>query len=337
MLALVEADGIFEGRQRVRLPVMDDPRSFQDALLRKVLEREVTVKTDDVVVQIYDTKTQEFQTLLQVPGNLSSCRLRITLRQSHDNEKAMTPSQEECDSQQFLALPWKEFDVNLSDGSFLVNGRPMRIQEVTNSGQGTGLNAWDGSIALTKYLEINAKEYIQGKVVLEVGAGTGLVGIAAAMMGARQVIVTDLEYSIANLKENIALNSQHLRAVDDSDKSVPVEAMILDWFKPDACELWKRDDICSDRGTIDTILASDVVWIDSLVLPLVHTLEYICTQTVKKGKIPPLILMSYQCRSTLTEQLLLNTLKGFSFEIYHTSKEEIKSERIQIFRITYKV
>jgi hypothetical protein len=114
-----------------------------------------------------------------------------------------------------------------------------------------------------------------------------------------------------------------------------MEALILDWFKPEAFQFWQDSNGDSKSEIIDTILASDVVWIDLLVLPLVHTLLFICTRAVEKGRAPPLILMSYQCRSSLTEELLLRTLAEHSFEIHHVPKEKTKSERIQVFKILY--
>lgn len=71
-----------------------------------------------------------------------------------------------------LALPWREFDVDLHHGGFEIAGKGLRILEESNTGKGTGLVVWDGSVMLAKYLEHSGK--VDGKRVLEMGAGTGL-------------------------------------------------------------------------------------------------------------------------------------------------------------------
>ncbi len=42
---------------------------------------------------------------------------------------------------------------------------------------------------------------------MELGAGTGFVGIACSILCAREIVITDLEYTMALMNENIALNT----------------------------------------------------------------------------------------------------------------------------------
>ena len=49
-----------------------------------------------------------------------------------------------------------------------------------------GCVVWDAAIALAKYIEMEkaqAKYNFQGKAVIELGAGTGIVGLVAAVKG----------------------------------------------------------------------------------------------------------------------------------------------------------
>ncbi|KAI3692730.1 hypothetical protein L6452_32552 [Arctium lappa] len=72
----------------------------------------------------------------------------------------------------------------------------------------TGSVMWDSGIVLGKFLE-NAVETgllgLQGKKVVELGAGCGLVGCIAALLGA-QVILTDMRDRLRLLKKNVEDN-----------------------------------------------------------------------------------------------------------------------------------
>ncbi|KAI3756613.1 hypothetical protein L1987_56435 [Smallanthus sonchifolius] len=72
----------------------------------------------------------------------------------------------------------------------------------------TGSVMWDSGIVLGKFLE-NAVEtgllVLQGKKVVELGAGCGLAGCIAALLGS-QVILTDMPDRLRLLKKNIEDN-----------------------------------------------------------------------------------------------------------------------------------
>ncbi|KAG7359806.1 methyltransferase-16 family protein [Nitzschia inconspicua] len=331
VLALVEADGIFDGCQRIRLPIANDVTTFRKSLLVAV---HVTPSIPgDIEIHIFDSKTQSFQSL--TPNLLptsSNCRLRLVIPPHHQQQKESATTKKSS-STKFPALPWREFDINLTDGTFLINGISLQINEVSNAGLGTGLNVWDGSIALAKYLESNPA-IVEEKKILEVGAGTGLVGIAAAILGAKEVVVTDLEYSLANLRGNILLNQPSVDEKPPKRKILPIEAKVLDWFRPQDFDCCSSEN-CKTTWIPDVILASDVVWIDSLVLPLVKTLHYFCSLAVTKQTSPPWIIMSYQRRSQVVEDHLFQALRDHGFKITCSPKEETRSQVIQIFRIAF--
>lgn len=57
---------------------------------------------------------------------------------------------------------------------------------------------------MTDYLYDHSQELVHGRTVLELGAGAGLPSIAAAIWGAKQVVVTD--YPDEDLVENMRMN-----------------------------------------------------------------------------------------------------------------------------------
>jgi len=65
---------------------------------------------------------------------------------------------------------------------------------------------WAGGMALARYLAAHA-DLVAGKRVLDLGSGSGLVAIAAAMAGAVGVLASDIDpYAVAAIAANAAAN-----------------------------------------------------------------------------------------------------------------------------------
>jgi hypothetical protein len=60
----------------------------------------------------------------------------------------------------------------------------------TDTKASNGGTVWNCSKALTSYLEHQTWEAMEGADLIELGAGTGLSGLAAAVLGARVTYVT---------------------------------------------------------------------------------------------------------------------------------------------------
>ncbi|NXU60700.1 MT21D methyltransferase, partial [Horornis vulcanius] len=97
-------------------------------------------------------------------------------------------------------------------------GPALRLEQ--RAAGGVGCVVWDAALVLAKFLETGACPLAR-RHVLELGAGTGTVGIMAATLGAN-VTVTDLEELQELLMVNIE-NNKHL--VTGS-----VRAKVLKWF-----------------------------------------------------------------------------------------------------------
>ncbi|KAH7520040.1 hypothetical protein FEM48_Zijuj08G0101500 [Ziziphus jujuba var. spinosa] len=96
--------------------------------------------------------------------------------------------------------------------------------------------------------------------ILELGSGTGLVGIVAALTLGAKVTVTDLPHVIPNLQFNADANASVL-----TTNGGVVHASPLRWGEADDVELVGRE--------FDLIIASDVVYHDHLYVPLLQTLQ----------------------------------------------------------------
>ena len=68
---------------------------------------------------------------------------------------------------------------------------------------------WNSGLQLAEFIEEDDQDWrVEGERVLELGAGTGLAGIVAALKGAKEVIISDYPASevIANIKNNVKRN-----------------------------------------------------------------------------------------------------------------------------------
>ena len=65
---------------------------------------------------------------------------------------------------------------------------------------------WNAGRTISDYIETSAARLVEGKYVLEFGAGAGLPSIVAALKGAAQVVVTD--YPDVDLVENMRYNCE---------------------------------------------------------------------------------------------------------------------------------
>lgn len=194
-----------------------------------------------------------------------------------------------------LLLPGRKFPFSWSSGAFTVLGAPVYVFEEENAGLGTGLTVWDGALVLGGYCEAHLAHDLRGKVVVEVGSGTGLVGLTAAVLGA-DAYLTDLPYCMDNLERVIAANTAAVAGGRGHVTAVP-----LDWHAP--------GDVKGLPGTPpDFILGADVVWVPELIEPLVRTL------TALSGP-ATVTLLAHQTRAHASDAELLRRLTDAGFRV----------------------
>lgn len=89
---------------------------------------------------------------------------------------------------------------------------------------------WGGGVALARYL-LDHPERVAGRRVLDLGAGSGVAGIAAAKAGAKRVIASEVDpNAVAALKLNAAANGVAFGAVHGDlldDPPPPVDLVVV--------------------------------------------------------------------------------------------------------------
>lgn len=255
------------------------------------------------------------------PGMAAATRPSAGVAEASESDVPAASGTEEVlpDTKPLLAIMGKRFPLDLTGGELTVHGIPVFIAEKPNTGEGTGHTVWDGGVVLAKYLEVAFPSGLVGKTVLELGAGTGIVGVVASVLGAERVILSDLDYVMETLKDTVERNRDVLRG--------EVECLALDWTAPSDVDA---------LGPIDVVLASDVVWVQDLIVPFVNTLARI-TAAGAEGKAPT-VLLSHQTRSTAGDEALFRELgaKGLVAEEVPLAEHhsEFRAEPIHIYRIT---
>ncbi|KAE9250039.1 hypothetical protein PF004_g3133 [Phytophthora fragariae] len=110
--------------------------------------------------------------------------------------------------------------------------------------QGQQAKVWDCALVLYKFLTNDAyfpPDFFVNKRVIELGCGIGVPGLAAAALGAKEVVLTDMDVAIPWIKANIERN-QTLGCISDN-----VRAEALMWGENAPLESLQFDVIlCSD-------------------------------------------------------------------------------------------
>lgn len=103
-----------------------------------------------------------------------------------------------------------------------LGAEPLRPWEATERHRGTvqpppfWAHAWPGGLALAR-LVFDRPELVRGKRVLDFAAGCGVSGIAAARMGAADVLATEVDdFALAAITENAALNHAVVRTTGEN-------------------------------------------------------------------------------------------------------------------------
>lgn len=179
---------------------------------------------------------------------------------------------------------FKQFQEN--ERSFVFLGRTLTVYQNWDD-FGVAAVVWDAAIVLGRYLEKLGTQ-LQGKKVIELGAGTALVGMVASLLGA-DVTVTDrkmaLDISAMNIERNFGShrNSINVKELD-----------------------WGQNVTKSFPFPYDFVLGADVVYIEETFNDLVRTLNELCDENTS-------VLLSCRIRYERDNRFLKLLSKTFTY------------------------
>jgi len=137
------------------------------------------------------------------------------------------------------------------------------ISVVHQRGRGIAWRIWPSAHVLIDWLEDNEKKWLRRSLhCIEIGAGVGMVGLAAASFGAARVTITDLPETLPAIQRSVDLNAVQVRS------KISVASLCYG----------DRHDIDNIMASVDrkgklVILASDIIYWESLFVPIAETLD----------------------------------------------------------------
>lgn len=185
----------------------------------------------------------------------------------------------------------RSFTIPCDDGT---HSFEIKIHEPALTSDNLGLKTWAASYLLAKRLVLLSQsqdllprieegskidEIGPDERILELGSGTGLVGMAAAYVLKKSVVLSDLPVILPNLRHNAQLNAEVLST---RSSTTGVRTAILDWSEPTALSMDpdsnNSENLDSSTTPSNPISFPLILAADSIYSP---THPLLLTQTIK--------------------------------------------------------
>nr|XP_057911876.1 EEF1A lysine methyltransferase 3-like [Doryrhamphus excisus] len=150
-------------------------------------------------------------------------------------------------------------DTFSQDTVYKLMGQEVTIKQFFGANLGVAAPVWEAALQLCQYFEEHHMKW-SGRRVIELGAGTGVVGIGAARLGA-DVTFTDLPVTLPSLEANICANMP-----SSGWPSSPPTVLPLSW----------GEDHKKFPSDWDLVLGADIVYLPETYPLLMETLEHLC-------------------------------------------------------------
>ncbi|CAM5168930.1 unnamed protein product [Eretmochelys imbricata] len=187
-------------------------------------------------------------------------------------------------------------------------GHVLTIAQHHGGRLGVAAPVWEAALTLCKYFE-KQKLNFRGKKVIELGAGTGIVGILATLLGG-DVTITDLPLALEQIQENV-------------QKNVPAEHSA----RAKVCALSWGLDHKEFLRDYDFILGADIVYLKDTYPLLIKTLQHLCGPHST-------IYLSSKMRQEHSTDVFYEALLPLHFTSELAYRDE--NENINIYRVTSK-
>ncbi|XP_067847266.1 EEF1A lysine methyltransferase 3-like [Heptranchias perlo] len=199
-------------------------------------------------------------------------------------------------------------DSNKLESRYQFCGNALRITRDFSNNLGISAIIWESGLVLCRYFE-QEKISFSGKKVIELGSGTGIVGILAILLGG-DVTLTDQPVVLNQIEFNVTSN-------------IPVS--IIQRSKVSDLRWGKNED--QFPTDYDFILGSDIVYSPHDFPSLIKTLQHLSNQNT-------IIYISSKMRETMGaidfhEKLLP---QHFNSELVHRNEEK----EINVYKVTKK-
>jgi len=132
------------------------------------------------------------------------------------------------------------------------------------------MTVWDSAIVLGHYFAMSIQRgeiNLTGKSVLEIGSGTGALGLMLAFLGAH-VVLTDID----ECEQMQLLRSNVSRNISKNTSGGTANVMPLTWGQPNIKPVLSAFDLRAGvLDHVDYVVASDVIYDENIVSSLLHT------------------------------------------------------------------